>query len=73
MKLHRAFGCYGILTWHHQLVVIHKHGGPYTGHFDLHGGSLDGPEDLAACVLREVHEETGLAATIQQQAWDGQF
>lgn len=67
MKLHRAFGCYGILTWHHDLVVIAKHGGPYTGRFDLPGGSLDGPEALDACVLREVHEETGVAATIQQQ------
>lgn len=66
MKLHRAFGCYGIITWHQQLVVIKKHGGPYTGRFDLPGGSLDGPEDPAHCVLREVHEETGVTATIQQ-------
>ena len=67
VKLHRAFGCYGILTWHDDLIVIRKHGGPYTDRFDLPGGSLDGPEDLAACVLREVHEETGVRATIDRQ------
>ena len=39
VKLHRAFGCYGILTWHDDLIVIRKHGGPYTHRFDLPGGS----------------------------------
>ena len=67
MKLHRAFGCYGILTWHHDLIVIRKLGGPYTGRFDLPGGSLDGPEALDACVLREVREETGVNASITRQ------
>ncbi|MDF7639090.1 NUDIX hydrolase [Lactobacillus sp. ESL0791] len=62
-KFHRAFGVYGILTTQKGLVVIKKHGGPYTNRFDLPGGSLEDGEELAKAIVREFKEETGLTAT----------
>ncbi|RMC24369.1 MULTISPECIES: NUDIX hydrolase [unclassified Lactobacillus] len=66
-KYHYAFGCYGIIGNQSELVVIKKHGGPYTNRYDLPGGSLEDGESLNHAVLREVKEETGLMALTYHQ------
>lgn len=58
---HHAFGCYGIIGNQDHIVVIKKHGGPYTNRYDLPGGSLENGEGLNQAVIREVNEETGLS------------
>lgn len=38
---HRHLGAYGICYEDGKLLVIRKKGGPYTGRYDLPGGSLE--------------------------------
>ncbi|MDF7668278.1 NUDIX hydrolase [Lactobacillus sp. ESL0703] len=59
-KYHRAFGVYGIMQQQEKLIVIQKHGGPYTNRYDLPGGSLEDGEKLTDAIGREIQEETGL-------------
>lgn len=59
-KWHRHFGVYGICLNKEKLLVIRKHGGPYTGRYDLPGGSIEASESLMAAIAREFIEETGM-------------
>ncbi len=43
-----------------ELLLIRRAGGPYTGQWALVGGKWDFGETLAAAVVREALEETGL-------------
>ncbi|MDF7682733.1 NUDIX hydrolase [Lactobacillus sp. ESL0679] len=61
-KYHRAFGVYGIMYQQEKLIVIKKHGGPYTNRYDLPGGSLEDGEKLETAIVREIQEETGFTA-----------
>jgi 8-oxo-dGTP diphosphatase len=40
-------------------LVIHKIRGPYTGRYDLPGGTPDDNEKLEETLMREIMEETG--------------
>ena len=60
LKVHRAFGVYGIIANNNKLVVIKKNGGPYINSFDLPGGSLEDGEYLKDAIIREIREESGL-------------
>ncbi len=56
-------GVYAILHQHNQLLVVTKTRGPYTGLFDLPGGSFEHGESIDKCLKREVYEETGYKVT----------
>ena len=59
-KWHQHLGVYGIcLNEIQELLVVLKNGGPYTGRYDLPGGSLENRESLVDCLIREMKEETG--------------
>lgn len=59
-KWHRHLGVYGIcINEKNEMLLIEKNGGPYTGLYDLPGGSLENPESLVQCLKREILEETG--------------
>lgn len=55
--LHR--GVYGVCVRDGAVLAIRKSRGPYTGHFDLPGGTPEPTETPTATLLRELHEETG--------------
>jgi ADP-ribose pyrophosphatase YjhB (NUDIX family) len=57
---HRHLGIYGICEKEDKLLIIHKNGGPYTGRFDLPGGSLEPNESILRTITREFLEETGI-------------
>ncbi|OBR65176.1 hypothetical protein A7K91_00410 [Paenibacillus oryzae] len=57
---HRHLGVYGVCIRDNQLLVIHKSGGPYSGRYDLPGGSVDKNESILEAIKREFIEETGL-------------
>lgn len=61
---HRHVGVYGICIRNNELLVIHKNGGPYTGRYDLPGGSIEPNESLIGALHREFHEETGIAVSV---------
>jgi ADP-ribose pyrophosphatase YjhB (NUDIX family) len=61
---HRHLGAYGICYKDGKLLVIRKKGGPYTGRYDLPGGSLEPVESLVQTVEREMMEESGIRANI---------
>ncbi|GIQ71411.1 NUDIX domain-containing protein [Xylanibacillus composti] len=65
---HRHHGVYGICSDDQKLLLIHKNGGPYSGRFDLPGGSLEPNESVAEALLREFREETGLVVKIHSNA-----
>ena len=67
LNYHRAFGVYAVIHKENKLLVIHKGSGPYMNRFDLPGGSLEKGEGLLDAVIREVMEETGLAAAVKKQ------
>jgi 8-oxo-dGTP pyrophosphatase MutT (NUDIX family) len=56
---HRHVGVYGFCFTKNQLLVIKKHGGPYSGRFDLPGGSIERNESITDALHREFYEETG--------------
>lgn len=62
---HRHFGVYGICTREDKLLVIYKDGGPYTGRYDLPGGSFEKNETINDCIVREFIEETGITIKLE--------
>ncbi|CAG7606178.1 hypothetical protein PAESOLCIP111_00889 [Paenibacillus solanacearum] len=67
MKFHRHLGMYGVCVKDQKLLVIHKNGGPYTGRYDLPGGSIEPNETILNTVAREFLEETGIQVRIVSQ------
>lgn len=65
-RWHRHFGAYGICYDEGKLLVIRKNGGPYTGRYDLPGGTVEPLETLADTVRREFLEETGILVGIER-------
>ncbi len=55
-KIH--LGVYGIFFKNDEVLVIKKTRGPYTGQYDLPGGSLEFEESVTDCLKREFLEET---------------
>lgn len=56
---------YGVVTDGNRILLCRvARGFPGQGHWTLPGGGLDFGEDPADGVLREIHEETGLRATL---------
>ena len=51
-------GVYGIIRQGNQILVIRKARGPYTGLYDLPGGSPEADETPEQTVAREIKEET---------------
>lgn len=56
-KVH--FGIYGILIRDKKILLIKKARGPYTGLYDLPGGSQEEGESYLDTLKREIMEETG--------------
>lgn len=64
---HRHYGVYGVcVNKRKELLVIEKNGGPYSGLWDLPGGSFENPESISECLIREIEEETGLCVSISE-------
>lgn len=59
MESHSHFGVYAVVKKKEKLLVIRKARGPYTGLYDLPGGTPEALELLEETVVREVLEETG--------------
>tara|TARA_Y100000589_G_C27076301_1_gene597641 strand:+ start:460 stop:882 length:423 start_codon:yes stop_codon:yes gene_type:complete len=59
MNKHSHFGVYGVISSGTKMLVIKKARGPYTGLYDLPGGSSEDGELLEQTVTREILEETG--------------
>lgn len=55
----KHFGVYGVIVHEEALLVIKKNRGPYTGQYDLPGGSLEFGEEIEQGLAREVEEEVG--------------
>ncbi len=53
-------GVYGLITKDNQILLIKKSRGPYTGMYDLPGGSFEHGETIDDCLRREIKEETGM-------------
>ena len=51
-------GVYGIIRKNNQILVIRKARGPYTGLYDLPGGTPENDETPEETVVREIKEET---------------
>lgn len=56
-RIHR--GIYGIIRREGKILLIRKKRGPYTGLFDLPGGSPEKGESEERTLARELEEETG--------------
>ncbi|MEM7509950.1 MAG: NUDIX domain-containing protein [Bacteroidota bacterium] len=57
---HRHYGVYGfILNARAEVLVVVKTRGPYTGRYDLPGGSPEEGESAEETLAREIVEETG--------------
>ncbi len=52
-----------------QLLLVRRANPPYAGIWALPGGFLDIAEDLEACALRELAEETGLRGVYLEQLY----
>ncbi len=52
-----------------QVVLIRRRNPPFQGQWALPGGFLDLQEDLAACALRELKEETGIGNVYLEQLY----
>ena len=60
MKQHKHIGVYALAIKDDSVLLIKKARGPYTGKWDLPGGSLEFGEVPLDGLAREVLEETGL-------------
>lgn len=67
--IHSHFGVYALITnpKEKSLLLIKKARGPYTGMYDLPGGSPEPTELLEETLYREVKEETGCDIVDAQQ------
>lgn len=54
------FGVYGVIIKNDKILLIKKARGPYTGLYDLPGGSQEIGETYQETLVREIDEETGL-------------
>ena len=61
MKQHKHIGVYALAIKGDSVLLIKKARGPYTGKWDLPGGSLEFGEKPLDGLAREVLEETGLS------------
>lgn len=61
MEFRSHFGVYAIIfnQTNDSILLIKKARGPYTGQYDLPGGSMEDGELLTDTLIREVKEETG--------------
>jgi 8-oxo-dGTP pyrophosphatase MutT (NUDIX family) len=62
------FGVYGAWLQDGRLVTVEKARGPYTGWFDLPGGSPEPGESAAQTLRRELVEECGVAVA-EIESW----
>lgn len=60
------FGVYGVAISKDKILVVLKSRGPYTGFYDLPGGSVEFGENYEEALKREIVEETGSKIT----KWD---
>lgn len=67
INIHSHFGVYALIAEDRKLLVIKKARGPYTGKYDLPGGTPEPLELLEETVTREVKEETGCNITSAAQ------
>lgn len=69
MNIHSHFGVYALILNDDQkkVLLIKKARGPYTGLFDLPGGSPEPAELLEETLAREVLEEAGCSVTYATQ------
>ena len=67
-KWNRHVGVYGFCYSQDKLLVIHKNKGPYTGRFDLPGGTIEPDESIIDALHREFYEETGCRVKIVRNA-----
>jgi len=65
LRRHSHLGAYARIERGGQLLLIRKCRGPYTGSWDLPGGTIEFGESPEEAVIREVQEETGLQVVIQ--------
>lgn len=61
-------GAYGICVSGDKILVIKKAKGPYTGRYDLPGGTIEFGESPAEAVVRELLEETGTDVAVGELA-----
>lgn len=52
-----------------ELLLIRRAGEPYRDHWALPGGFVDIDEDMDACALRELEEETGVTGVYLEQLY----
>ena len=57
------FGVYGVCRTENKILLIKKARGPYTGLYDLPGGSQEENETFEETVIREIKEETNFSVT----------
>lgn len=57
------FGVYGLIVKDNKILLIKKIRGPYTGLYDLPGGSQEEGENYSETLIREIKEETGCEVT----------
>lgn len=60
MTNHTHIGVYAVVIRNNSILLISKARGPYTGKYDLPGGSIEFGESPDDALRREVAEETGL-------------